>query len=95
MACFVGPVRLVDPTPVPVPGNLCLVTFGLLVRVLRIGIYSIYYGCGWGSMAGLGLFFHESALALAPRGLLQSVYDFVCLIYTKRSRASRKGPGQF
>jgi hypothetical protein len=27
--------------------------------------------------------------------LLQSAYDFLCLIYTKRSRASRKGPGQF
>jgi hypothetical protein len=47
------------------------------------------------AMAGLGLFFHKTALALAPRGLLQSAYDFLCLIYTKRSRASRKGPGQF
>jgi hypothetical protein len=27
-------------------------------------------------MAGLGLFFHKSALALVPRGLLQSAYDF-------------------
>jgi hypothetical protein len=33
-------------------------------------------------MAGLGLFFHKNAFALAPRGLLQSAYDFLCLIYT-------------
>jgi hypothetical protein len=38
-------------------------------------------------VAGLGLFFRESALALAPRGLLQSAYDFLCLIYTKNARA--------
>jgi hypothetical protein len=29
-------------------------------------------------MAGLGLFFHKRALALAPRGLLRSAYDFLC-----------------
>jgi hypothetical protein len=43
----------------------------------------------------LGLFFHKSALALAPRGFLQSAYDFLCLIYTKNARASRKMPGLF
>jgi hypothetical protein len=48
-----------------------------------------------GTMAGLGLFFHESGLALAPRGLLRSAYDFLCLIYAKLSRASWNGPGQF
>ena len=32
MVFFVGPI---DPTPVP--GELCLVTFGLLVRVLELG----------------------------------------------------------
>jgi hypothetical protein len=46
-------------------------------------------------MAGLGLLFHKSSLALAPRDLLQSAFYFLCLIYTKRSRASRKGPGRF
>jgi hypothetical protein len=47
--------------------------------------------------AGLGLFFHKSALALAlaSRGLLRSAYDFLCLIYKKNARASRKMPGQF
>jgi hypothetical protein len=34
-------------------------------------------------VAGLGLFFHKSARALAPRGLLESAYDFLCLISTK------------
>jgi hypothetical protein len=29
-------------------------------------------------------YFHKSALALAPRGLLRSAYDFLCLIYTKK-----------
>ena len=41
-------------------------------------------------MAGLGLFFHKSALALVPRGLLQSAYDFLCLIY---EYDKQKGPG--
>jgi hypothetical protein len=43
-------------------------------------------------MAGLGLFFHKSTLALAPRGLLRSAYDFLCLIYAKSARASWKVP---
>ena len=46
-------------------------------------------------MAGLGLFDQKSVRALAPRGLLKSAYDFLCLIYTKSSRASWKVPGQF
>jgi hypothetical protein len=46
-------------------------------------------------MAGLGLFNQKSARALAPRGLLRSAYDFLCLIYAKSARASRKVPGQF
>ena len=50
-------------------------------------------------MAGLGLFFHDvnnkSTLALVPRGLLQSAYDFLCLIYAKCPRASWNVPGQF
>ena len=46
-------------------------------------------------VAGLGSFKQKSAQALAPRGLLKSSYDFLCLIYTKRSKASWKGPGQF
>jgi hypothetical protein len=37
----------------------------------------------------------KSTRALAPRGLLQPAYVFLCLIYTKRSRAPQKGPGQF
>jgi hypothetical protein len=41
-------------------------------------------------MAGLGLFFHKSALALAPRGLLQSACGFLCLIYH-----AQKGPGHY
>ena len=47
------------------------------------------------SMAGLGLYFQKSARALAPRGLLRSAYDFLCLIFTKSPRASWKVPGQF
>jgi hypothetical protein len=46
-------------------------------------------------MARLGLFSHKSTLALAPRGLVQSAYDFLCLIYTKRSRASWNVQGSF
>jgi hypothetical protein len=46
-------------------------------------------------MAGLGLSKQKSVRALAPRGLLKSAYVFLCLIHTKGSRASRKGPGQF
>ena len=46
-------------------------------------------------MAGLGLFDHLSARALAPRGLLRSAYDFLCLIYAKCPRASWNAPGQF
>jgi hypothetical protein len=46
-------------------------------------------------MAGLGLPFHKSARALAPRGLLRSAYVFLCLIYTKSARASWNVPGQF
>ena len=34
MDCFVGPVD-----PIPMPGKLCLVTFGLLVRILELGKY--------------------------------------------------------
>jgi hypothetical protein len=46
-------------------------------------------------MAGLGLFNKKCARALAPRGLLQSAYDvFLCLVYAKRPRASRKRKGQ-
>jgi hypothetical protein len=44
-------------------------------------------------MAGLGLFFHLSVRALAPRDLLRSAYDFLCLIYAKSARASWKVPG--
>ena len=41
-------------------------------------------------MAGLGLFFHKSARALAPRGLLRSAYVFLYLIYTKKMRGHRE-----
>jgi hypothetical protein len=52
-------------------------------------LYHFYPSPPSGAMAGLGVFFHESALALAPRGLPQSAYDFLCLIYiTKSPRAS-------
>jgi hypothetical protein len=46
-------------------------------------------------MAGLGLFNQKSARALAPRGLLRSAYDFLCLVYAKSAKASWKVPGQF
>jgi hypothetical protein len=46
-------------------------------------------------MAGLGLFKQKSVRALAPRGLLRSAYDLLCLIYAKWPRASWNGPGQF
>jgi hypothetical protein len=45
-----------------------------------------------GGMAGLG---YKSVRALAPKGLLQSAYGFLCLIYTKNARASWKMPGEF
>jgi hypothetical protein len=45
----------------------------------------------WYLLAGLGLFNQKGARALAPRGLLRSAYDFLCLIYTKCSRASWTG----
>jgi hypothetical protein len=40
-----------------------------------------------GCVAGLRLFFHESALALAPRGLLQSAYDFFVLNLHKKAQS--------
>jgi hypothetical protein len=40
MVCCVGPI---DPTPMP--GKLCLVAFGLVVRVLELGKCYIDYGC--------------------------------------------------
>jgi hypothetical protein len=48
---------------------------------------------GFSLMAGLG----KACVPLAPRDWLwlQSAYFFLCLIYTKSARASRKVPGQF
>jgi hypothetical protein len=40
-------------------------------------------------------YFSIKVPSLAPRGLLRSAYGFLCLIYTKNARASRKMPGQF
>jgi hypothetical protein len=51
--------------------------------------------CSGVGMAGLGLFPHKSALALAPRGLLQSAYDFLCLIYTKGPEHRERVQGSF
>jgi hypothetical protein len=36
-------------------------------------------------MTGLGMFYQKIARALAPRGLLRSAYDFLCLIYEEWS----------
>ena len=41
-------------------------------------------------MAGLGLFNQKSARALAPRGLLKSVYDFLCLKSTQKVSGHRE-----
>jgi hypothetical protein len=46
-------------------------------------------------MAGLGLFFQKNAQALAPRGLLQSSYNFLCLIYTKGPGHREMAQGSF
>jgi hypothetical protein len=87
-----GPQNFWEIPPLNSPGYYALslsINIIYYISILYIYIYIYIY------VAGLGLFFHESALALAPRGLLPSAYDFLCLIYTKRSRASRKGPGRF
>ena len=47
------------------------------------------------AMAGLGLFNQKSVRALAPRGLLKSAYDFLCLIYNiihKKPQGTAKSP---
>jgi hypothetical protein len=69
--------------------------WGLGVTYVLVVSLQSYKGRAAFAMAGLGLYFHLSVQALAPRGLLRSAYDFLCLIYTKSSRASWKAPGQF
>ena len=42
-------------------------------------------------MAGLGSFVQKSARALAPRGLLRSAYNCLCLVYTKKVQGIVEG----
>ena len=57
-----------------------------------VAVMSACYGELW---LGWAYFPTKVPRALASRGLLQSAYVFLCLIYTKNARASRNMLGQF